>query len=529
MKIAYKILVILFLIVGTFGCSEDFGDMNTPKNTVVEVNPSYFLSNMVQGVFDNYQRNHNLYDDFYSQYWANTVSGFESPRYEYVDGWIGNQWKEFYTDHLTEANAIKTQNQEDPFSNDIVAASEIWISYFWSRMTDTYGDIPYTDAGLGDPVPYNDQQEIYNDLFARIENAVSSIKGTEDQKLFGNFISRRNPDELEYDHLYLGDISKWQKFGNSLRLRLAMRLSNVDPTKAAAEVAAAINGPGGLMTSNDDVAKVRMWSKGWYDYLHQMAWSWDNIRASETFTNYLYNQSSDGEDPRAPRWFAYKIGGQAVSKEEAGFDKYYGLENGWNTVPAKADEDHCTINLEGGYIDFIGADDDGMYCPVMFYSEVLFLQAEAALRGWTSGDANALYKAGVQASMDYVGVDPADAQAYIDGLPDLTGSNEAKLKQIITQKWLAGFPNGVEAWADFRRTDYPDITLPFEGVSGNSSVAQGTWVKRVRYPDNEHEQNQVSMPSDMNTLDTDRMDKRVWWDVADTKTKGGDGLMNSNF
>ena len=519
MKIVYKTLIILFLIVGTFGCSEDFGDMNTPSDAVTEVNPSYFFSNMVQGVFANYQRNHNLYDDFYSQYWANTVSGFESPRYEYVDGWIGNQWKEFYTDHLTEALAISSQNADNEFAVDQIALSEIWNCYFWSRMTDTYGDIPYTGAGVGEATPYTSQQEIYTDLFARIDAAVKSITGDAAQQNYG-----------EFDHVYKGDVEKWKRFGNSLRLRLAMRLSNVDPAKAQAEVSAALNGSGGVFTSNADVAKVRMWSKGWYDYLHQMAWNWDNIRSSETFTNYLYGLSSVDEDPRAPIWFAYKVEGQPVTKEVAGFEKYEGLENGWNTVPANADEDHCTINLEGGYVDFVGdGDADGMYCPVMFYSEVLFLQAEAALRGWASGDANALYKAGVQASMDYVGVDPADAQAYIDGLPDLTGSNEAKLKQIITQKWLAGFPNGVEAWADFRRTDYPDITLPFEGVSGNSSVAQGTWVKRVRYPDNEHEQNQVSMPSDMNTLDTDRMDKRVWWDVADTKTKGGDGLMNSNF
>jgi len=170
-----------------------------------------------------------------------------------------------------------------------------------------------------------------------------------------------------------------------------------------------------------------------------------------------------------------------------------------------------------------------MYCPVMFYSEVLFLQSEAAMRGYISGDANALYVEGVQASMDYVGVDATAASDYIAGLPTLSGATEASLKQLITQKWVANFPNGVEGWADFRRTDYPDVTLPKDGVSGSSTVASGTWVKRVRYPDNEHLQNQANMPSSQNTLDTDRMDIRVWWDTANTKDKDGSGLMNSNL
>jgi len=130
--------------------------------------------------------------------------------------------------------------------------------------------------------------------------------------------------------------------------------------------------------------------------------------------------------------------------------------------------------------------------------------------------------------MEYVGVNADAAQAYLDGVTNLTGSNEAQLKQIITQKWLANFPNGVEGWADFRRTDYPDLSLPVDGVSGSSTVAEGTWVKRVRYPDNEHRQNEENMPNGMQDVTTDRMDIKVWWDVADTKTKSN-GLMSSNF
>ncbi|MCT4591331.1 MAG: SusD/RagB family nutrient-binding outer membrane lipoprotein [Carboxylicivirga sp.] len=516
-KINILLLALCVLVFGN-GCSDDFGDMNTPSDAVKVVNPSYFFSNMVQGGYANYQRNVNLYPDFYSQYWSNIVSSFESPRYEYIDGWIGNQWKEFYTDHLTEALAIKDQNSENPYAVNQIACAEIWICYFWSRMTDTYGDIPYTGAGYGEEVPYTSQKDIYYDLFKRLDEAVKALVDDASQQSYG-----------EYDHLYKGDIDKWRKFGNSLRLRLAMRISNVDAAKAEAEVIAAIGAPGGIMTSNDDVAKVGMWSSGWYDYLHQMAWNWDNIRSSKTFTNYCYNQSTVGEDPRTPIWFAYKVDGKNVSKEEAGYDEYGGVLNGYNTVPPDAKDYGCTINLEGGYIDFVGdGGENKMYNPVMFYSEVLFLQAEAAMRGYISGNADELYKEGIKASMDYVGVESTTAEAYVDGVSSITANDEANLKKLITQKWLANFPNGVEAWADFRRTDYPDITLPVDGVSGNASVAADTWVKRIRYSDNAHNQEEDMMPEALNSVDKDRMDIKVWWDTADTKNKAG-GLMSSNL
>ncbi|WP_282124807.1 SusD/RagB family nutrient-binding outer membrane lipoprotein [Marinifilum flexuosum] len=523
MKFNNYLYALLGIMLLSQACSDDFGDMNVPSDSATQVEPRFFLHDMQMEVFANYQRNVSLYPDLYSQYWANTVSGFGSARYEYVDGWIGNQWKEFYTRQLPKSIAISDTYGEDPYYVDAIAIKEIWICYYWSRMTDSYGDIPYFGVGKGESVAYNPQSEVYADLFKRLDNAVNSITGDAAQYRYSD----------GYDLIYDGDALQWRKFGNSLRLRLAMRISNVDPEKAKTEALAAINGPGGVFESNADVVKVPMWSKGWNDYLHQMGWSWNNIRMSKTMSDYLYNTSSIGEDPRTPKWFTYQrtIDDKKVgqTKEQVSKEKYYGLENGFNTVPAKVKEDFAAINLNGGYIDFVGdGGEHKMYCPVMFFSEVQFLKAEAALRGWISEDANALYLSGVQASMDYVGVASSDATDYINGLSNLGGSNEEQLKQIITQKWIANFPNGVEGWADFRRTDYPDITLPKDGVSGSSTVDVGSWVKRIRYPNNQHEQNSANIPSSMNTKDTDKMGIRVWWDTADTKDKVG-GLMSSNF
>jgi len=516
MKKTILYLISFLLIIVVNSCTKDFEEMNTDPNAITQVEPAYFFSGMVQQVFANYQRNVNLYPDFYSDYFANTVSSFRSPAYEYNDGWIGNQWREHYADFLRKSNAIKDDYKDNPLYAEQLAISEIFTCYWWSRMTDTYGDIPYFNAGYGESVPYSSQQEIYKDLFVRLDAAISKLPAGDNQVKYG-----------EYDLIYGGDATKWKKFGNSLRLRLAMRISNIDPVTAKTVAEAAI--ASGVMTSNSDVAKVPMWSSGWYDYLHQMCWWWDNTRVSKTFTNYLYNQSSIGEDPRAPYWLTYKRDGKATTKEQLGLAEYVGLENGYSVNMPANKNDRATINLFGGYKDFSGEGTNAMYCSVMFYSEVVFLQAEASLRGWGSGNANALFKDGIKASMDYVGVDAVSAQSYIDGVADLNGNNEAKLKSLITQKWLANFPNGVEAWADFRRTDYPDVILPIDGVSGNATVAQGTYVKRIRYPNNQHELNADMIPASLNSLSQDRMDIKVWWDVAGTETKGADGLMNSNF
>ncbi|UII74748.1 SusD/RagB family nutrient-binding outer membrane lipoprotein [Flagellimonas sp. HMM57] len=512
MKIKSLIITMISAIF-IMGCTEDFVETNTNPTIVNTPTFGSLFNPILQNPTRNYQRNVNLFADFYAQYWGNLVDGFESPRYEYVNPWLRNKWLEFYTQTLQEANTLIDIYGEDPVYTNVLAQLDIWIVAEWVRMLNAYGDLPYFDAGKGiNDVPYSPEQEIYYDLFDRLDAAVKVIDSSDESQVTLS----------EDDLIYNGDAEKWKRFANSLRLRLAMRLANVDPGKAQAEAAAAINL--GVMTTNDDVARIPLWRDGFYDYLHIISNIFVNIRVSETFTNYLYSEAGF-EDPRASRWLAYN-----ESSPLNGGD-FVGVKNGFDIVPEDA-VDFATMKTEdfdGEYIDFVG--DGGailLYKPIMFYSEVLFLQAEAALRGWVPGDANGLYQQGIQASMDHVGVDPGQASAYIAAVPTLTGSNEAQLKQLITQKWIANFPNGAEAWADFRRTDYPDITLPVDGVSSNATVAQDTWVKRLRYPDEAHDLDSELMPSQFNTIQTNRMDARLWWDTADTKTKSG-GLMNSNF
>ncbi|WP_187269369.1 SusD/RagB family nutrient-binding outer membrane lipoprotein [Algibacter pacificus] len=507
-----KLLIVLtagFFI--TTSCTENFEEINTNPNAVTAPQPGQLFNRIVTTPVFDYQRNVNLFADFYSQYWANTVNSFESGRYEYVDGWAATGWNAFYVDGLANTKTLKRLYGEDPFYSNLTQVLEIFECSEWSRMMAYYGDLPYFGVDFASKVPYNSEKEIYYDLFERLTKAVNAL----DSSATDQFVM-----PSEQDLIYAWDLEKWKRFGNSMRLRLAIRISNVDPNKAQTEAVAAINA--GVMQSNNDVAHVPAWVNGFYDYLRNMALLWDNIRASKTFIDLMYSQTSI-EDPRAKIWFNYK-----ASSPLFGSARLEGVANGYNILPADAN-DFATMNENTTYIGFSGdgADIDH-YQPIMLYPEVLFLQAEAALRGWTSEDPTALMQEGVRASMEFVGVDSADATTYIDELAPLSGSKEEQLKQLMTQKYISNFPNGREAWVDFRRTDYPDLTLPIDGVSSASTVSSGTYVKRIRYPDNAFNSEQDMLPADQNTIETNRMDKRLWWDTADTKTKSN-GLMNSNF
>ena len=170
------------------------------------------------------------------------------------------------------------------------------------------------------------------------------------------------------------------------------------------------------------------------------------------------------------------------------------------------------------------------------YAESWFLKAEAALRGWTGADltldAEGYFRAGVKASMDYYHIADADAQAYIDGLKVWddgvfsSGDREAILEAIITQKWMAVFPNGNEGWADFRRTDYPALLNQQTNFSGGD-VPNGKQIKRLLYPNSESQNKYFIQHPNLQTNNT--QGTRLWWDVADTNDAAGNRMKPNNF
>jgi len=502
-----KKIAIMTVMVLTFltSCDKGFDEMNTSTTSLTAVTPNLLFDSMVHnGVSSDYQRNQNLYDDPYAHYFSNTVKSFKTENYEYRDDWAATGWSSFYTSRLKEYNDIAAYCKGKSAYTNFMAAADIYICYLWQRMTDKYGALPYTDASKGVPVAYTEQSKIYLDLLSRLKSASESIDESND--------AQYNPGN--YDLLYAGDYGKWKRLGNSLMLRMAMRISKVDATNAQTYAKAAI--AGGTFESTNDIAKMKLdMVNGWYDYLNNTLINWQGGCISLSFCDYMRGGTTNYPranelDPRASRLIT------------PGTYGYVGFKNGLAASSYPTDynwANYANINYTSeGYFFNEGSADDRLAFPIMNYAETLFLKAEAALRGWYSESAENLYLEGIRASMDEVSsvstnaITEDEVNDYISGLPawSSASSKEDKFKLIVVQEWLATFPNGVEGWSIIRRTGYPtDISYP--DVSSSAKVANGNWVERVCYPNNEHDYNSASMPATLNSYSTDMMDVCNWW------------------
>jgi hypothetical protein len=367
-------------------------------------------------------------------------------------------------------------------------------------MTDLHGNVPYSEANRGvDGIffpKYDSQQSIYMDMLAKLETAAATI-GT-------------GPDQVgAADKLYGGDFDKWKKLANSLMLRLAMRISNVDPSTAQSYVQKAISG--GVMESNEDMAWIQMASgpSQWFNQngisraLIPDDWGAQNM-LSKTLVDFL----KDHDDPRL-MIYSGGIGtwGGPYNTDPAA---QKGMPNGYDTETIKVFEGVATeINRETFYSRLnpalLNVDDPFIF---MTNAEVEFLLAEAALKGWHNGNATAHYNNGVRASMQQwdifdpsLTVSDAEVDAYLAANP-FDGTEE----MIGEQHWAASFMQWYEGYSNWRRTGYPELTP----VNYPGNVSGGEIFRRIEY----YSQEVANNPNlqEGGTL-PDNVMTRVWWDV----------------
>ena len=532
--------------------------------------PGTFREMVYEGYYSQYQRATNLSHDIYGGYVANNQPKHagRTPDYNYTDGWSAYRWEDFYTSRCSEyrqlLRSFKFNDQPEHYRN-MFYVTRIYMAFMGLANTDTYGDMPfkeYVQAKVPETnnVAYDSQKDIYDAMFRMLEQAVDSIK----------------PDDAtQYsvgtdDICYFGDWNKWLRFANTLRLRMALRISNVDPERAKLEAEAALNNQYGLMASNDDnmqtVPKYAPVNIGGLDaggnenglamcsvaFNGESVMSWDleqmyrnlstggkdyivRISRKETLTKQI--------DPRClVCWYrsgmtatSLAAGTESISKDFAGCKRgaqvpdismselNYSLTR---TQPKPASKE---LNPDFWF-------NYARPTVWMSYAESLFLKAEAALRGWTGMEltesAEQYFRDGVKASMDYYMISSTDAQKYIDGLKVLndgtfsSGNREKILEAIITQKWMAVFPNGNEAWAEFRRTEYPALANQLLNNSGGS-VPEGKMIKRILYPNSENSNAYFTSHAELQQVNTEGT--RLWWDVADTNGSDGERQQPNNF
>jgi len=403
--------------------------------------------------------------------------------------------------------------ETDPASAEHALASVWWV-YTFHRLTDTWGPVPYKSAGiLGLGVPYDPQDVIYNDLFLRLDSAVSTLeKFPGGKSLF-----------VDYDLIYGGDIDKWKKFANTLRLRLAMRISKVEPARAKTEGEKAA-ASGTLATSPGDDALIIRTKKG-DDFNGLAIMDWNEFRMSAAMESVLKGYA----DPRMPIYF--------LPAKTTG--NYEGLRNGLTSGDMAAPLNKADANSHHG--DRWNSN-SGLETPsnIMATAEADFLKAEGVLLGWNMGGGTAKthYENGIKNSMLQWGIkDAAVVTAYINSAstpiapgdflnsPPLTdvpvafgATTDVQKEQITLQKWLALYPEGVEAWADIRRSGafklYPVANSDNPDLPSTPSNPTTNWIRRIPFLNDEKISNGAEVRKAESTLlnGPDKITTPLWWD-----------------
>jgi hypothetical protein len=530
-----SLVLVLFL---ANACTKDFKEMNTNPALVSEelVTPEFLLSGVQTGIGGG------MAASDIGDYCGMTVRVDNAP---FVDHFDDGAWYGAYTTYGNNLAAIIRKTQDDPELVNKKAIARIMKVWVYSQATDIYGDIPYFESNklpedaVASPT-YDLQRDIYQDFFKELKEAAAELDASKES--YGSA-----------DFYYGGDVSKWKKFANSLRLRLALRVRYVDEQLAKDNISDLQEAD--LITSRGDDALIYTatdvdahWNPAYYDLVNTFYTTPDERQ------DYVEHQlvgkalldalvgSSAPDNPLDPRTKVIAdsavLNGSTLNPPHAPF--------GFRAQPLLGN-----VPVENKYPYGSGSVSQFSlfwYVPVIEQhvlksSEVYFALAEASLLNLRSGDASAYFKKGIEASIietqdlynkgkeqmpDLLGLvygsgfDVNSFLAYkemkqseIDAFlaspaTTLSGSAEEMLEQIINQKMIALYPNVLEGWSEWRRTGYPRVLV----ADNEQSTFHGVSPRRQHYPNNERLINSAHFNEAVDRMGgTDDMLERVWWDV----------------
>jgi Starch-binding associating with outer membrane len=475
-------LIIIFVsLMLVTACVDSLDDYNIDQKRPSAVPAETFLTASIKQLSDLITTPNVNTNNFrlYVQHWA-TTTYLQEPRYDLTSRIIPqNIWQTLYKDVIADLRESKRLIEEDELlaaedKTPRLAQLEIVEVYAWSVLVTTFGDLPYSEAmDYENPVPaYDDDEVIYTDILERLDNALASLASG--GAGFDNA-----------DVLYDGDLDQWIKFGNSLKLKLGLLLADADNGRAKQIVEEAA---GNVFTSNADNAR--------FPYLA----SPPNNNPLSANLNPAFSSRQDYvvaktvidklnalNDPRRPFYFT------TVNGEYKGGN--YGFANAFGDFSHTSDKT-------------IAADFEAL---LLDYSEVEFLLAEAVERGFTvSGTAEEHYNKAVEASIVYWGGSVADATTYLNQASVKYTSAPGTYKEKIgTQKWIALYNRGIDAWTEWRKFDYP-VLLPPSGGNVPVGLAIPT---RIIYPINEQTLNGINRQAASDAMGGDVATTKLFWDV----------------
>jgi hypothetical protein len=513
-------VVVFCALISIAGCTKKFDSFNTNPSLLTDAQSLKLVPTAIgpieTAMFSNYQVSQNLSADAYAGYMMspdNFQGGLNNLKYDFVDTWNSPGFNDKYTQVMGPIKAIADAGARTSLP-DIWGVALILQVEIMDKVTDKFGPIPYTKTGTSfRSIPYDDQKTVYESFFKQLDTAVNNIR---------TFLTSNAPQKNRMgnsDLIYSGDLNKWIKFANSLRLRLAMHLAKIDPATAKTQGEIALNAPEGVLAVNADNALLKQAGGRQNDYyLITLTYQRDNM-FNASFGTYLNGYN----DPRAPQ--------MALPATQAGIaGSYAGIRLGADVTVADY-RSFAAYNYVNTFTQFAPQ-------MIMNASEMWFLKAEAALRGWSgSGDTKTNYETGIQTSMDQWGVsiggylndatskqanytdpiNPSNSTPAISSITikwDESATQEQKLERIITQKWLAIFPDGQEAWADYRRTGYPKLFPVVQNLS-NGTISSSIQVRRLTYPLSEGLSNPDGLKTGLTELGgPDNGGTRLWWDTG---------------
>jgi len=521
-----KIIYILFIIglVSLNSCTDDFAELNTNPIQITDVSleqnfnhiGAYFPTMLNAFLGGKHQTTYNLAADSWVRHFATPstfVAGVNNTTYAPV--WINQLWDKTYNSIMSPSSQVIQIAEEGGYDMFVQWAKLIQVIGI-SRCTTYYGPLIYSNYGTTGDVAYDSEETLYNNLFSDLDQIVSAFTANKSYTGFKDF-----------DKTYNGSVPHWIKFANSLRLQLAIRISNVAPALAKTQAEKAINDAGGLITTNADNMILDLYGEIFHEYT--IAYPWGDTRMSASMESILGGY----DDPRADKYWA-PVTDAALVPDHATFP-YKGIRNGGFNASKDLHLPYSKINISFK---------DATSRKLLDAAEVHLMLAEGNLRGWSTPlTAQAHYEEGVKQSFAFWGAGGVDAYlANNSGTPfdyddivetgavnDFTsritatvawneaGTNEEKLEKIITQKWIAGFTNSVEPWADHRRTGYPKLPYNYKNDSSATFgiIAADDFMKRLPFPSKEQTNNASGYASGVSALGgEDKISTRLWWDTG---------------
>jgi len=481
----FKNTAMVMVLMLLLSC-EDYMDINSDPNNPTDAGPGLILPAAQLSIASVIGGDYAIAGNMWSQYWTQNHT---SNQYKNIDGFnlqsdiMQVRFQELYAGALNDLKFIKDKSSGSQDWGYYLIATAL-EAYTYQVLADLYGDIPFTEATRGDEgifsPKYDNGKLVYDSLLARLDNALG-------KNLKAPTVSPVGPEDL----IFQGDLASWVKFANTLKLKMFMRQSGVNSATAKAGIE-------GLYTSgaeflNTDAA---VWgfkdeanaSNPLYEQDRRQLNTPKNIRASSTFVTFMQNNG----DPRINMLYeAPEAGGPVTGMRQGDYEL------------SSLDLDDATVSLAR-----IRATD-----PVYFFTraEVLFLEAEAAARGYNGTDAKGLYDQAVSESFAFYGFD-ADGHLTAGGPYEFPNSTEEEnIRAIMMQKWAAqARVNGLEAWFDHLRTGHPqENNSPTSFVPNRlnypvNGLTSGKFPKRLLYPDREVSRNE-NVPAQKDIFTP------VWW------------------